>query len=183
MAKAKFEIKRKCEVCGTMFYAKTIESKYCCKKCIEIASKKKKAEKEKLAKMEELASNIPDSREYITVKEAIAMYSVSKGTIYRLIRKGSIPYINLGQRLIRIKRSEVESLFDNREYELEKNFKPLPKLYNMEPENCYTIGEIAKKYHMHDSTVYLHIRKYSIPIRQIGNYVYAPKEDIDNLYK
>ena len=88
MAKAKFEIKRKCEVCGTMFYAKTIESKYCCKKCIEIASKKKKAEKEKLAKMEEVASNIPDSRDYITVQEAIAMYSVSKGTIYRLIRKG-----------------------------------------------------------------------------------------------
>ena len=27
------------------------------------------------------------------------------------------------------------------------------------------------------------IRKYSIPTRQIGNYVYAPKADIDNLYK
>lgn len=183
MAKAKFEIKRKCEVCGTMFYAKTIESKYCCKKCTEIASKKKKAEQQKLEKMEEVAANVPDTREYITVQEAIAMYSVSKGTIYRLIRKGRIPYINLGQRLIRIKRSEVEALFDDREYKLEKNFKPLPKLYNMEPENCYTIGEISEKYHMHDSTVCQHIRKYSIPIRQIGNFVYAPKEDIDELYK
>jgi predicted nucleic acid-binding Zn ribbon protein len=84
MVKAKFEIKRKCEVCGTMFYAKTIDSKYCCKKCTEIASKKKKTEKEKLAKMEELASNIPDSREYITVQEAIAMYSVSLHDAYIL---------------------------------------------------------------------------------------------------
>nr|DAX11456.1 MAG TPA: hypothetical protein [Bacteriophage sp.] len=29
----------------------------------------------------------------------------------------------------------------------------------------------------------VHIRKYSIPTRQIGNYVYAHKESIDKLYK
>ena len=46
MARAKFEIKRKCEICGAWFYAKTIESKYCSKKCSEIASKKKKADAE-----------------------------------------------------------------------------------------------------------------------------------------
>ncbi len=28
-----------------------------------------------------------------------------------------------------------------------------------------------------------HVRKYSIPSRQIGNYVYVPKQEIDNLYK
>lgn len=36
---------------------------------------------------------------------------------------------------------------------------------------------------MDESTVYLHIRKYGIPTRQIGNYVYVPKYEIDNLYK
>ena len=50
----------------------------------------------------------------------------------------------------------------------------------MEPENCYTIGEISKKYRVDDSTVWAHIRKYSIPTRQIGNYVYAPKKEIDS---
>ena len=53
----------------------------------------------------------------------------------------------------------------------------------MEPENCYTINEICKKYKVNDSTVYLQIRKYGIPTRQIGNYVYVPKSEIDNLYK
>ena len=43
--------------------------------------------------------------------------------------------------------------------------------------------EISKKYKVNDSTVYAHIRKYSIPTRQIGNYVYVPKKEIDNLYK
>lgn len=61
--------------------------------------------------------------------------------------------------------------------------KPLAKLYRMEPEDCYTVGDVAKKYRMDDSTVYLHIRKYSIPTRQIGNFVYVPKKEIDDLYK
>jgi predicted DNA-binding protein YlxM (UPF0122 family) len=60
---------------------------------------------------------------------------------------------------------------------------PKKKLYSLEPEDCYTIGEIAKKFRINDSTVYAHIRKYSIPTRQIGNFVYAPKSEIDKLYK
>ena len=61
--------------------------------------------------------------------------------------------------------------------------KPVPRRYSMEPEDCYTIGEICNLYHINDSSVWAHIRKYSIPSRQIGNYVYVAKEEIDNLYK
>ena len=64
-----------------------------------------------------------------------------------------------------------------------KNVKSEPKLYSLEPEDCYTIGELCKKYRMNDSTAYTQIRKYSIPTRQIGNYVYVPKKEIDELYK
>ena len=71
----------------------------------------------------------------------------------------------------------------DRMYELMKKDKDLVSLYNMEPENCYTIGEICKKYRLNDSSVWAHIRKYSIPSRQIGNYVYVPKKEIDKLYK
>ena len=80
-----------------MVLCQNIESRYCFKKCTEIVSKKKKAEIEKLAKLEELVANIPDSRDYISVQEAVAMFSVSKYTIYRLIRKGTIPCVNLGK--------------------------------------------------------------------------------------
>ena len=61
----------------------------------------------------------------------------------------------------------------------------------MKSMNFYTKKSLGKKYmisyskkfHLEDSTVYLHIRKYSIPTRQIGNFVYVPKKEIDNLYK
>ncbi len=39
------------------------------------------------------------------------MFGVERSTLYRLIKLGRIPVINLGTRLTRIKRSEIEQLF------------------------------------------------------------------------
>lgn len=182
MPKAKFQIERRCEVCGTPFLAKTIESKYCCNKCTQVAYKRRKAEILKNEALAKIAGSVDDAREYITVKEAMAMYCVGRTSLYQYIRSGKIPSINLGKHLTRINRQELSKYFPKRDYQ-NKEVKHLPKLYNMEPENCYTIGEIAEKFHLDDSSVYLHIRKYGIPTRQIGNYVYVPKSEIDNLYK
>ncbi len=182
MGKAKFQMERRCEVCGNPFFAKTLESRYCSEKCGQVAYTRRKREAKKLKKLQELTEQIDDDRDYITVPEAVAMYSVSRTSLYQYIHDGSIPSINLGVRLIRVSRKELEKYFPKRNFD-KKPVKRLPKLYNLEPENCYTIGEISKKYKIDDSTVYLHIRKYGIPTRQIGNYVYVPKYEIDNLYK
>lgn len=182
MPSAKYEIKRKCEECGNTFLAKTLDSKYCSRKCSQKAYDRREAEKKKTAQQNELVTRIPDARDYISVQEAVALFGVGRDTIYRLIRKGSIPTINIGQRLTRVSKSALLNMVPLREEPIDRT-KPLPKFYSLEPEDCYTIGEIAKKFGINDSTVYAHIRKYSIPTRQIGNYVYAPKADIDNLYK
>lgn len=181
MSKAKFEIKRKCEVCGKVFMAATLESRYCSRRCTNIAYKQRKVKKAEQERLQKIAESVPDARDYITVQEAVAMFNVSRGTIYRLIHEGSVPAINVGQRLTRISKSSCIALFTTRD------FNP-PKvvlgdgIYNMNPDHCYTIGEISKKFDIDDSTVWSHIRKYSIPTRQIGNYVYAPKSEIDKLY-
>ncbi len=143
MPAAKFEIVRKCKICGEPFKAKTIESWYCSPRCSKIAWKR---------------------------------------TLYRLIRKGVISSVNVGERQTRVSKEELLKLYPLRKKALAKP-KPVAKLYSLEPKDCYTIGEISKKFHLEDSTVYLHIRKYSIPTRQIGNFVYVPKKEIDNLYK
>ena len=98
------------------------------------------------------------------------------------INEGKIPYVNAGKRMIRVSKTELMKIYPLRKHPLKK-VKPEPKLYSLEPKNCYTINEMCKKYHMNDSTAYMQIRKYSIPTRQIGNYVYVPKKEIDNLYK
>ena len=178
-----FEIKRKCKVCGKVFVAKTLDSHYCSPKCSKVAWKRKKDAKDKNARLEAIARQVPDIREYISVKEAVAMFGVERNTLYRLIKSGRIPAVNIGTRLIRIKRSDMEKLFLTRPKSLAEKEKPIPKLYSMEPEDCYTIAQVCEKYHINDSSVWAHVRKYSIPSRQIGNYVYVPKQEIDNLYK
>ena len=178
-----FEIKRKCKVCGKIFVAKTLDSHYCSPKCGKVAWKRKKDAKDKNALLEAIARQVPDIREYISVKEAVAMFGVERNTLYRLIKSGRIPAVNIGTRLIRIKRSDMENRFLTRPESIAEKEKPIPKLYSMEPEDCYTITQVCEKYHINDSSVWAHVRKYSIPSRQIGNYVYVPKQEIDNLYK
>ena len=87
------------------------------------------------------------------------MFGVERSTLYLLIKLGRIPTINMGTRLTRIKRSEMERLFLNRPESIAEKEKSAPKIYSLELEDC------------------------SIPSRQIGNCVYVPKQEIDNLYK
>ena len=181
-AAAKFEITRQCKVCGETFVAKTIESWYCTPKCSKIAWKRRKDEEQRLQRLDEVVKKIPKSKEYITVPEAYALFGISKETLYRLIRKGTIPSVNAGERQTLLSKEELMKLYPLRKKTLTKP-KPIAKLYSLEPKDCYTIGEITEKFLVNESTVYLHIRKYSIPTRQIGNFVYVPKKEIDNLYK
>jgi excisionase family DNA binding protein len=175
------KIEKQCAVCGEPFIPKTVDSVYCSKTCSNTAYRKKKIQKKKEEEQKAVIEKISADRLYISVPEAIALFGVAKSTLYRLIRQRRIPAINLGARLVRIDRAAIEDMFPIRQTPLAKE-KLTPKVYRLEPEDCYTIGEIAKKFGISDSSVYKHIRKYSIPIRQIGNYVYAPKSEIDNLY-
>ena len=183
MAQAKYEIRRRCPICGAIFQIRTIDAVYCSKQCSDIAYKRKKDREAKEAKYEQIAKEIPDIREFLSVQEAVALYCVERDTLYREIRKGMLPSVNLGKKQLRVRRADIEARFPFRKKVRKVAKKPIPKTYNLEPKNCYTIGEISKKYRIHDSSVWAHIRKFSIPTRQIGNYVYVPKSEIDKLYK
>ena len=181
MPAAKFLMTRTCEICGSSFTPKTITSKYCCKKCSDVAYKRKKDKQKRLDAMNAVVDKIPESRDYISISEAMALFGIGKNSIYRLIRTGQLPSINIGERLTRINKADLMKITPIREQTVE--IKSETVLYDLDPKNCYSIGEIAKKFHINEGTVYSHIRKYSIPTRQIGNFVYAPKSEIDKLYK
>jgi len=179
MANLTLKLERTCRVCGATFRPKTLESWYCSAACGKSASKARSYERKAKEQLDRLLSLGADSSAYIKVREASQLYNVSMRTLYRLIKSGKLPAVQISPRNIRVSRVELEKIVSKRpDEELPKK----PKLYNMEPEACYTIGEIQKKYKINDRSVWEHIRKYSIPTRQIGNYVYAPKEDIDKLY-
>ena len=104
-----------CAICGQPFTPKTVTSLYCSDKCGQAAYRRKKAEQKKAKKLKAVADAVPDKRQFISVPEAIAIYGVSKSTLYRLIRLGQIPAINLGTRLLRISRAEIENMFTARQ--------------------------------------------------------------------
>ena len=106
MPAAKFEIKRKCQVCGQEFIAKTIESWYCSKRCSNIAYKRRKDEEKRNQRLDEIVKSIPKHQDYIKVSEAYALFGISKDTLYRLIHKGTISHINLGTNQIRVSKEE-----------------------------------------------------------------------------
>lgn len=182
MPTAKYEIKRKCKCCGATFLAKSLDSNYCSRACSDKGYKQRRAIQQQIEKWDKVIAEIADLRDYISVAEAEALFGVCAKTIRRMIKSGKVTSINLGVRLTRVSRSELMGLLPLREDPINRDCA-LPKTYNLEPENCYTIGEIAEKFAIAESTVYSHIRKYSIPIRQIGRFVYAPKSEIDHIYK
>ena len=108
------EIKRKCRICGKEFLAKTIESWNCSPQCSRIAYKRRKDEEARHKKLDEIVKKIPESRDYIKVSEAYALFGIGKDTIYRLIRSGAIASVNAGTKMTSLlhcpRRSRCHSL-------------------------------------------------------------------------
>jgi excisionase family DNA binding protein len=74
------------------------------------AKEQTKAQAEKAQKTEVIADI--QSRPYISIPEAtLLLFGISKDALHRLIKCGKIPAHNLGQRLTRISRIHLESLF------------------------------------------------------------------------
>jgi len=181
MGYSKLKIPKVCEHCGKPFEAKTVITRFCSKECGHKADRARKKARRKEAKQQELIAKIPNNRPYISIAEAVLLFGISRDTIYRLVRIGKIPAVNLGERLTRISRTHIETMF-----------APLaivptapevqPKKMDYSQAECYTIGEITEKFGISPSTVNNAIRRNSIPKKQIGKFVYVPKTEIDEIF-
>ena len=149
MPRGYYTIQRSCEECGKIFTPPTLVSKYCCPACSKRAYKKRQVAKEKEAIRQALIRRIPSNKGYLTVKEAMLIYGISKDVLYRMIRQGLIPSYNFGQRLIRLSRQYMDKHFKTKAGSRKRKKEAL----SFEPKDCYTIGEIAKKFHINDSSV------------------------------
>jgi len=186
MGISKLKIPKICPQCGKPFEAKTVATVYCSHRCVEHAYKarKKQALEEERTQtlLQEKAQTIAtiQTRPYITIAEAVVLFGISKNTMHRLIKSGRIPAINLGQRLTRVSRVHIEAMFPA----IEIPEPPTMPIYKTDykPEECYTIGEVSKKFGISSSAVDNTIRKKSIPKKHVGKHVYVPKEQIDNIF-
>jgi len=177
------QVQRICQHCSNEFTARTTVTKYCSNKCAKAAYKARKRKEKieqsnketnqrKFAPVEELKA-----KEFLTVREVAQLLNCSVRSVYYYIDNGIISAVNLGQRLTRVKRSEIDKLFiTNKAIE---NKEPEPTQYNI--KDCYTITETQSKYSVSETTLQQLIKRNSIPKIKKGRYTYIPKQIIDNL--
>ena len=207
MAKSQFRLPRLCEYCGKPFEAKTVSTRFCSNKCGNAANKERlkieREEKRKQTLLEHAAAHIAEiqTRPYITVAEATELFGISKDTIRRLVKKGRLPAVNLGQRLTRISRTHIEAMFTAVKIpeQPQKQTMPLPVTVNetpviqpskylpipdrFNPDDYCTIGDIVKKYGKCSVTVNSYLKEHNVPRYKFGQSVYVPKEQTDNIFQ
>jgi excisionase family DNA binding protein len=111
------EVQRICQHCSNEFTARTTTTAYCSHRCNSAAYKaKQRAEKIEASNEEtQRIKNQPieqlKAKEYLTVQDVAALLNCSVRSVYYFIENGTIKATNLGQRLTRVKRSELDKLF------------------------------------------------------------------------
>ena len=175
-------ITRACEWCGNEFTAKTTVTRYCSHKCSSAGYKARKRDAKIAVSNTEVKKTISKpikeikAKEFLTVKDAATLLGFSIRTTYRLIESGALRATNLGERITRIKRSDLELLLTPPPVVPQKP----PKQYDI--SECYTVGEAQEQFGISGKALYEIINRNDIPKFQKGKFVYIPKELIDKVF-
>lgn len=86
MPRAKFQIERKCKICGKPFMALIIESQYCSPACGQKAYKIRKREQKRNEELQQVIEGLDSDRDFITVPEAIALFEDDINVWFRDIK-------------------------------------------------------------------------------------------------
>lgn len=180
------QVRRICQHCEKEFIARTTVTKFCSHKCSRSAYKvRKRAEKIKQSESQTLKAKQKSIeqlqvKDFLTVSEVSKLLNCSSKSVYRYIKSGTISAVNLGQRLTRIKRSELDKLFQtNIQTSIKESETLEPVKYEI--EDCFTIKEVKEKYGVSEAALNQMIKRNSIPKIKKGRYAYVPKKLIRNL--
>jgi excisionase family DNA binding protein len=178
-------IERVCQHCGKGFTAKTTSTQYCGPNCSKRAYKeRKRTEKIEASNNETVNSksniDVIKQKEFLTVRDASVLLNCSIRAVYYFIENKDIKATNLSQRKTLIKRSEIDKLFEK-----ERLATPQPKAevkkFKYKIEDCYTIGEVQKKFGVSDAALNNILKRKGVPRLKKGWYVYVPKVEIDKI--
>ncbi|MBK8848646.1 MAG: helix-turn-helix domain-containing protein [Saprospiraceae bacterium] len=182
------EIQRICEYCEKQFTARTTVTLFCSKKCNSRAYKARvKALKIQASDKETLkikSKPIEDlkAKEFLTVGEVAKLLNCSKRTAYYYIQAGTINAVNIGQRMTRVKRSDIDHLFVKQDQQ--KTSHPPQIAYKDEIliKDQYTTKEVREKYKLSEGALQTLLTRNNIQKTRKGWFAYVPKEPIDKIF-
>jgi len=179
------KVKRICQHCGAEFLAKTTVTQYCSDRCGKRAYKQRmrdskiqksnqETEEKKIVPLLELKD-----KDVLTVKQVAILLKCSRRAVSKMIDSGRLPAVKFGERNTRVRRLDVENLFECQMPEVVFRVDPLQCQYKI--EDCYTIAEAEDVSGMSSAALYQYIKRNQVPKFQKGWYVYVPKKIIDSL--
>lgn len=177
------EVQRICQHCGNEFTAKTTVTKYCSHRCGSLANKAlRRAEKVQKSNAETKRIKLQPvedlkAKEFLTVREVAQLLNCSVRSAYYYIECGTINAINLGQRITRVKRSDIDKLFETPV--IEKKQQAEQTLFGL--SDCYTLTEVREKFNVSSKSFYEMVKRNNIPKIRNGKNVYVLKTAVDKL--
>lgn len=176
------KVQRICQHCGNEFTARTTTTQYCGDACSKraykarLTSKKIEASNKETQQIKSQPIEQLKTKEFLTVREVARLLNCSVRSAYYYIESGTIKAVNLGQRITRVKRSEIDKLFEQ-----PQPFTPQPEQKQFDIADCYTITEVQSKYGISETALQNLIKRNSIPKIKKGWFAYVPKTVIDKL--
>ena len=165
---SKIEVQRICEHCGNEFSARTTVTRFCSHRCARAAHKQraragkieesnKQTQQIKTQPFEELKA-----KEFLTVREVARLLNCSVRSAYYYTESGTIKAVNLGQRITRVKRSEIDKLFEQ-----PQTVTPQPESKQEQKRfdisDFYNLAEVQSKYGISETDIQNLIKRNSIP--------------------
>jgi len=177
------KVQRICQFCNKEFTARTTVTKTCSDLCakrlykkmqraVKISESDTETQRIKNRPVEDLKA-----KEFLTITEACSLLSISRWTIWRIIKKGELNAAKIGRRTL-IRRLDIDKLFDKmQQTELEAEPEPMQP----DHEDYYTMQEAQNTYGISEKALYELIKRNAIPKTKSGRFVSVPKTMIDEL--
>lgn len=173
------DIERRCNWCGKTFIAHSYGTRYCCLSCKRDA--KKSRTKERVEAENSTVATVPEigvlgNKPFLTPKDVAVLFETTTTSIYRYIYQGLIKAVKLSENKIVIRRSDIDSLFDNAPaYKKKKYGRKAASEY-------YTMREMNEKYGISRKAIRNWVKKHNIPIVYSGRNAFYPKKAVDEKF-
>ena len=176
MSTSKFRVLRTCEFCGKEFYAQKVSTRYCSKRCNELAYKQRRRQRQ-ITEAEERLLQKPieevGNKEFLSLQDASVLFGITKRSVYNLIYNGVLQAFKFSSRMTFVRKADIERMFEGHIYT--KKVKPERKPIT----EFYTTKEIQEKFGVSEAWVFKLAKEKKIPKVLHHGKTYWSKQHVD----
>lgn len=176
MSTSKFRVLRTCEFCGKEFYAQKVSTRYCSKRCNELAYKQRRRQRqitEAEARVLQKPIEEVGNKEFLSLQDASVLFGITKRSVYNLIYNGVLQAFKFSSRMTFVRKADIERMFEGHIYT--KKVKPERKPIT----EFYTTKEIQEKFGVSEAWVFKLAKEKKIPMVLHHGKTYWSKQHVD----